>query len=149
MTGARRGLVWVTAALLGLAVTAALTWSVSRLTAQRIGLSSQPVSVVNGMAPPPADVSPQRPSEQAEKSPPAAHTSRSATTTTGGATLPQPTRPAPAASPTPRSAGPTAAAPAAQSTVAAAPTPSPRANSGDHPDDSGGGQGQARGGRDD
>ena len=61
MIGARRGLLWVSAALLGLVVTAALTWSVSRLTAQRIGLSSQPVSVVSQLAPPPADVSSQRP----------------------------------------------------------------------------------------
>ena len=148
MIGASRGLVWVTAALLSLAVTAALTWSVGRLTAQRIGLSSQPVSVVNGLAPPPADASSQRPSEPAEKSPATAPTPRS-DTTTGGATLPQPTGPAQGAPPTPTSAGPTSAGPAAQATAAAAPSPSPRANGGDHSDDSGGGRGQAGGGRDD
>lgn len=38
-------------ALLGLVLTAALTWSVSRLTAQHIGLSSAPVSVIKGLAP--------------------------------------------------------------------------------------------------
>ena len=52
MTLTRRGLLWAVAALLGIAVTAALTWSVSRLAAEHIGLSSEPVSVIQGLAPP-------------------------------------------------------------------------------------------------
>ena len=53
MTVTRRGCAWALAALLGIAVTAGLTWSVSRLTTQRIGLSSQPPSVIRGLAPAP------------------------------------------------------------------------------------------------
>ena len=53
MTVTRRGCAWALAALLGIAVTAGLTWSVSRLTTQRIGLSSQPSSVIRGLAPAP------------------------------------------------------------------------------------------------
>ena len=50
MTVTRQGLLWALAALLGIAVTAALTWSVSQLAGQRIGLSSQPLSVIHGLA---------------------------------------------------------------------------------------------------
>jgi hypothetical protein len=39
-------------ALLGIATAAALTWSVSRLAGQHIGLSSAPLSVIQGLAPP-------------------------------------------------------------------------------------------------
>jgi len=39
-------------ALLGIAVTAALTWSISQLAGQRIGLSSEPLSMIHGLAPP-------------------------------------------------------------------------------------------------
>jgi hypothetical protein len=41
------------AALLGIVLTAGLTWSISRLAAQHIGLASQPLYVVHGLAPPP------------------------------------------------------------------------------------------------
>jgi hypothetical protein len=41
------------AALLGIVLTAALTWSISRLAAQHIGLASAPLSVMHGLAPPP------------------------------------------------------------------------------------------------
>ena len=51
----RRGVLWAAGALLGIAVTAALTWSVSRLSGQRIGLSSQPLSAIRALAPPPTD----------------------------------------------------------------------------------------------
>lgn len=55
MNMTRRGVLWAAGALLGIAVTAALTWSVSRLSGQRIGLSSQPLSVIRALAPPPTD----------------------------------------------------------------------------------------------
>jgi hypothetical protein len=48
----RRRVLWAVAALLGIAVTAALTWSISQLTGQRIGLSSEPLSMIHGLAPP-------------------------------------------------------------------------------------------------
>jgi predicted ferric reductase len=47
----RRGFVYALVALLGIAVTAALTWSVSQLAGQRIGLQAVPVSVIHGLAP--------------------------------------------------------------------------------------------------
>jgi hypothetical protein len=47
----RRAVLWALAALLGIALTAALSWSVSRLAHQRIGLSSQAPSVINGLVP--------------------------------------------------------------------------------------------------
>ena len=48
----RRALLWAVAAVLGIVITAALTWSVSRLTRERIGLSAESPSVVGGLAPP-------------------------------------------------------------------------------------------------
>lgn len=41
----------VLVALAGIVVTAALTWSVQRLTGERIGLSSTPPTVIRGLAP--------------------------------------------------------------------------------------------------
>jgi hypothetical protein len=42
------------AALLGIVLTVALTWSIGRLAGQHIGLASEPLSVVRGLAPPPS-----------------------------------------------------------------------------------------------
>jgi hypothetical protein len=47
----RRSLVWVLAALLGIALTAGITWASSQLTSQRIGLSSEPISAGVRLAP--------------------------------------------------------------------------------------------------
>lgn len=47
----RRSLVWVLAALLGIALTAGITWASSKLTGQRIGLSAEPISAGVGLAP--------------------------------------------------------------------------------------------------
>jgi uncharacterized membrane protein YgcG len=48
----KRGTVlWALAALLGLVLTAAVTWAASQLASQHIGLSSEPLSVANGLAP--------------------------------------------------------------------------------------------------
>ena len=47
-----RTLAWVTAGILGIALTAAITWEASRLASQRIGLASQPLSVTRQLAPP-------------------------------------------------------------------------------------------------
>ncbi len=49
----RRGVLWAVAALLGIVLTAALTWSVSRIAGQRIGLSYVPVRVIKSLAPAP------------------------------------------------------------------------------------------------
>lgn len=48
----RRSLVWVLAALLGIALTAGITWASSQLTSQRIGLSAEPISAGVRLAPP-------------------------------------------------------------------------------------------------
>ena len=50
----RRTLIWTSAALLGIVLTAALAWSASQLAGQRIGLSSEPLSALGRLAPPPS-----------------------------------------------------------------------------------------------
>jgi hypothetical protein len=56
----RRSLVWVLAALLGIALTAGVTWASSQLTSQRIGLSAEPISAGVRLAPPVNTTSTQR-----------------------------------------------------------------------------------------
>jgi hypothetical protein len=106
MTITRRGAMWAAGALLGIAVTAALTWSVSQLSSQRIGLSSQPLSVIRGLAPPPTDD----------------HPAGVLTSRAQPAETPAPTRPA-AARTTPRHPVPVRPAPAV-SRASQAPTAS-------------------------
>ena len=50
----RKTLIWTSAALLSIVLTAALAWSASQLAGQRIGLSSEPLSALGSLAPPPA-----------------------------------------------------------------------------------------------
>jgi len=45
-------LAWALAGLLGIALTAVITWEASRLASQHIGLASQPLSVTRQLAPP-------------------------------------------------------------------------------------------------
>lgn len=47
----RKTAIWALAALLGIVVTAAITWATSQLTSQRIGLASEPLSAGSGLAP--------------------------------------------------------------------------------------------------
>ncbi len=47
----RKPLMWVLAALLGIVLTAGITWASSQLTSQRIGLSSEPISAGVRLAP--------------------------------------------------------------------------------------------------
>ncbi|HEX5194368.1 MAG TPA: hypothetical protein VFW09_16335 [Solirubrobacteraceae bacterium] len=54
MSIARRTIAWAVVALLWIALAAALTLFVSRLAAQRIGLASEPLSMLGGLAPPSA-----------------------------------------------------------------------------------------------
>ncbi|MEO8969302.1 MAG: hypothetical protein ABI355_16875 [Solirubrobacteraceae bacterium] len=58
----RRGILTVTIAVLGLALSAALAWSASQLAGQRIGLASEPLSVARGLAPHHTAVRPAAPS---------------------------------------------------------------------------------------
>src|ERR1700731_1347672 len=46
-----RSVIWGTAALLGIAATAAVAWSASQLAGQRIGLASEPLAVASTLAP--------------------------------------------------------------------------------------------------
>ena len=52
----RQAALWALAALLGIALTAGITWATSQLTSQHIGLSSEPVSAGSRLAPPCSDV---------------------------------------------------------------------------------------------
>ena len=47
----RKSLLWLLAALSGIALTAAITWATSQLTSERIGLSSEPLSAAGRLAP--------------------------------------------------------------------------------------------------
>src|SRR5579859_2067487 len=49
-----RAIIWSSAALLGIVLTAALAWAASQLAGQRIALSSEPLSALGSLAPPPA-----------------------------------------------------------------------------------------------
>jgi hypothetical protein len=128
MTITRRGIMWAAGALLGIAVTAALTWSVSQLSGQRIGLSSQPLSVIRALAPPPIDD----------------RAAGSLGSRARSSEEPAPTRPS-AAQPTPRLSVPTTPAPAASRgtqarSAAGSGTPSTASMpgpGGDHSDDAG------------
>ena len=53
-----RSFVWVPAALLAIAVSAAVAWAASQLAGQRIGLTSEPLSVASRLAPPAQTSSP-------------------------------------------------------------------------------------------
>jgi hypothetical protein len=47
----RKSLLWLLAALSGIALTAGITWAASQLASQRIGLSSEPLSASGQLAP--------------------------------------------------------------------------------------------------
>lgn len=153
----RRNLLWAVAALLGIAVTAALTWSVSRLAGQRIGLSSEPLSVIQGLAPPrpaPVDKDPQSGSPRPARRSSAGTSTVAAPTAGVGATsgspaspLALPTTSAPVA---PAGSTQTPAAPKATAAVASSGGGSRPSGESDHHDDSGGnGSGGSQSGRDD
>jgi cytoskeletal protein RodZ len=157
MSLTRRSFVWAVVALLGIVVAAALTWSVTKLAAQRIGLSSEPLSVIRGLAP--ATGRPKSAASQGDGEPPKATVGRNGSVASppppATSTLPSITATPPSITATPppvtASAPPvTATAPAATATPAPSAGPAqnaPRAsaggsgslNGGDHPDDSSGG----------
>lgn len=92
----RRGTLWVLVALLGLAVTAALTRSVSQLAGQKIGLASEPVSVIHGLAPTQSTrLDPVRERDEAHSTHPDTATSPAADVPAGTVSVPT-TTPAPA-----------------------------------------------------
>ena len=151
----RRRVLWAVAALLGIAVTAALTWSISQLTAQRIGLSSVPLSMIHGLAPPHPSgrETPTRPPlwslpgpgatsstpARAVSSPPAAAAVPPATVPGAPAAVPSVTGPvAPSVRPGVQAGG--------QSSSSGA---SPILSGGDHQDDSGATSGRPHAQRDD
>ncbi|MGH2879784.1 MAG: hypothetical protein ACRDK4_09300 [Solirubrobacteraceae bacterium] len=47
----RQTAMWTLAALLGIVLTAGITWATSQLTSQRIGISSEPISAASRLAP--------------------------------------------------------------------------------------------------
>ena len=124
----RRAFLWAVAAVLGIVITAALTWSVSRLTRERIGLSAESPSVVGGLAPPralPPGRKTRTPTKGAPERGPSADPGL-AQTSAGGT---YPTTPSPPPAPVPRV--------------------SPKPASGDSRDDSGGGSRGSHGAPDD
>jgi hypothetical protein len=125
---------WAAAALLGIAVTAALTWSVSHLAGQRIGLSSEPLSVNHGLAPGRTGTadSPSEPSPSGEDE-------AEPTTSTTGA---EPAAGGPATSaPGPPIVLPVIPVHAGAPAVASGASGSPPSSGGDRADDSAGGGG--------
>lgn len=155
----RRRVIWTVAALLGIAVTAALTWSISQLTGQRIGLSSEPLSMIQGLAPP-HPTGRQTTTRPALRSAPGPGATSS---TPGRVVSPAPAAPASAASAAPATvpAAP-AAAPSTPGPVVPSVVPGAQAggqssssggvpglSGGDHRDDSGAPSGRPHSQRDD
>jgi hypothetical protein len=97
----QRTLLWAAAALLGIIATAAIAWTASQIAGQRIGISSEPLSVANHLAPRHTPA-PRRPIHLPTK--PAAPV---VTVTQPAYSAPQPTYTpsAPAPQPTPSTAG--------------------------------------------
>lgn len=115
----RHTTIWALAALLGIVLTAAITWGTSQLTSQRIGISSEPISAASGLAP--RQLEPRatrrtgrRPSKrthtQTTSAPPAPAASpapapATAPTNEQTASAPQPAAPAPQVESAPQSSG--------------------------------------------
>jgi hypothetical protein len=138
----RRTILWVLAALMGIVATATVAWSASQLATQRIGLSSEPLSVAGGLAP----AGPKPLTRWHRPSHPAEHRAK-----------PDPTIPAHAATPPPSTTSPstTIPQPPPASIPAATPTPPPSttthsaATTHNRRDDSGGASDHSAGQRDD
>jgi hypothetical protein len=146
----QRNLMWSAAALLGIAATAAIAWAASQLARQPIGLSSDPISVANGLAPAlPRDSHPAHPAALAPVGTAAHPRERERRDRHHARVLPPPAPSSPATATTvitsawtsaPAAAGSsaTAASPAAGSTAAAPPPARNHEDSGDggsHRDD--------------
>ena len=141
----------VTAALLGIAATAAVAWSASQLAGQHVGLSAEPLSVARGLAP--ATLSAAHHARgPGERRPAGTQSGGAAPTTVASAptvpTIPTAVTPpasAPVTPPAPTTAAPTSVASAPRpagptaSIATASPTPSRHPGSSGQPDDSGGG----------
>ncbi len=136
---------WLTLALLGIAVAAALTWSVQKVAGERIGLASAPLSLVRGLAPHTVAAPVAQPTVTVTRTVTVAHT----------VTTPAITPPVPKSTPSP-AAPPTTTTPTVVRTPTAGATQTPtatvptRSHTGDGGDDSGGsGRGNTSGRRDD
>lgn len=131
---------WALAALLGIVLTAAITWATSQLTSQRIGLSSEPVSAGGRLAPAEGGAGTSGGAGANGQGATTTHTStrtRSSTTTTLTVTTVLPVGTAPRATPAP-------VAPVG----GASGSSTPSKPSGQTRDD-GGGEARSGGGRDD
>jgi hypothetical protein len=135
----RQTALWALAALLGLVLTAGITWATSQLTSQHIGLSSEPISGGRSLAPAVTEQGTSRGTTTRKRPRPRPKTTSSATTVTTTPSEPTVSQvtPAPATSSTP-GAGST------RTSSSTAPTPtSSGTRSGSTRDDSrdGGGEG--------
>lgn len=86
-------MLWVAAALLGIAATVTVAWSASQLAATNVGLAGDPLSVTSGLAPAsasapahPAQKAPVQPRGTARHRPP--HTATTSSTTNAPTPLP-------------------------------------------------------------
>ncbi len=109
----RQAALWMLAAVVGIVLTAGITWATSQLTSQHIGISSEPLSAGHGLAPPVAERSAPKRSRPTPKvtptvtAPPAAAPSQGTANTTSQvprataspSTSIAPATPAPAAPP--------------------------------------------------
>ncbi|HST34648.1 MAG TPA: hypothetical protein VLJ80_14135 [Solirubrobacteraceae bacterium] len=136
----RQTALWVLAALLGLMLTAGITWATSQLTSQHIGLSSEPISGGRRLAPAVTERSAPRRTTTRKRSAP----SRRSTTSTGSKVAPsEPTvsqiAPAPSSTTVPSS-------PSSSSTSSStsAKRTTTRRRTGSTRDDSGGDSGGSR-----
>jgi len=141
----RATILWAVAALLGIVFTAAVAWSASQLTGQRIGLASEPLSVSSGLtpaAPAPAGEAATTARHRRELTP----QRRSPAPAPAAATVaPAGVAPAPVAAPAPVSApAPVAAAApaAAASATPAAPSTTTARRRASQREDNGSGSGQ-------
>jgi hypothetical protein len=100
---------WVGLALLGILIAAAVSIAASRLASQQIGLSSQPITAGDALAPRPREGAVNRRSRPSRRSSPAAPQTRSAPPPPAPEPVeveppsaPEPLEPAPAPAPAPR-----------------------------------------------
>jgi hypothetical protein len=99
----RQTAMWTLAALLGIVLTAGITWATSQLTSQRIGISSEPISAAGRLAPRAIEVhaQPRRRKVVKRAGKVTVHTTTSASPVAPVTTMPTPPVPLPAGEPAP------------------------------------------------
>ncbi len=146
----RRTILWGFVALLGIAATATLAWTASQIAGQRIGLSSEPLSIASGLAPSSATSGHAHPDQRhALPRRPTGHRKLRATPAVSATSTPTaagaPTTAAPTATAAPAAAAPASASPPVTATPSAQPARTTSQSSGGHDDNGGGSSAGATG----